>query len=47
MIRTDELHELSLPIFQSDRRTLREELENIIFEIETNNKLINNTKENV
>jgi hypothetical protein len=34
MIHTDELHELSLPVYPSERRTLREELENIIFEIE-------------
>jgi hypothetical protein len=34
MIHTDELVEQSLPVYPSQRRTLKEELEQIIFDIE-------------
>jgi hypothetical protein len=38
MIRTDELYELSLPVFPSERRTLKEELLLIVEQVESRNK---------
>jgi hypothetical protein len=37
MIHTDEIHEMTLPVYPSQRTTLREELENIILDIENKN----------
>lgn len=37
MTHTDEINEMTLPVFPSERRTLREELEKIILQIENRN----------
>jgi hypothetical protein len=34
MIRTDEIHEMTLPVFYSERKTLKEELLFIVEQIE-------------
>jgi hypothetical protein len=35
MIHTDEINEMTLPVYPSERRTLKEELELIILQIES------------